>query len=138
GRVFFDPGSEQLHARPLFNGGIDEDRLRFRSGQEGKAWKLVSQGRVDKQMTMRPTGEVDFAAAPDASNPNGVPSRVTEPKHPFQEREPVFTPKLELNRAGATRKPGCTCTFWKRQQAGTKEPCAHIQALWLRHCLQAC
>jgi len=60
---------------------------------------------------------------------------VTEPRHPFQEREPRFTPKLELNRAGATRKPGCTCTYWKRQTASTKSPCAHLQALWLRHCM---
>ncbi|MEL6348967.1 MAG: hypothetical protein AAFV53_38035 [Myxococcota bacterium] len=135
GEVFFDPGSQMLWRRPLFAGGIDVDQLRFREAQEGKAWRLVEQGRVNKQFSMRPTGEIDFVGAPDADYPTGRPSEVTEPKHPFQEREPRFTPKLEINRAGATRKPGCTCTYWKRQTASTKAPCAHIQALWLRHCM---
>jgi hypothetical protein len=135
GQVFHDPGTGLIAGRQLFAEGLDEAAMQYRSGQEGKAWCLVDQGRVHKQMTIRPTGEIDFTAAPDAANPGGIPSRVTEAKHPFQEREPVFTPKLEINRAGATRKPGCTCTFWKRQQAGTKEPCAHIQALWLQHCM---
>lgn len=135
GLVFHEAGTQRIWARAVLAGGIDVELLAFRSGQEGKAWRLVGQGRVEKQFTMRPTGEVDFRAAPDAANPEGTPSVVTEAKHPFQEREPRFTPKLEINRAGATRKPGCTCTYWKRQVASTKTPCSHIQALWLRHCL---
>jgi hypothetical protein len=135
GLVLKDPLSQRIFARELFAGGVDVEELKFRSGQEGKAWRLVSAGRVDKRLTQRPTGEIDFVEAPSAASPEGVPSVVTEPKHPFQEKEPEFTPKLEVNRAGATRKPGCTCTFWKRQTASTKDPCAHLQALWLQHSL---
>lgn len=124
----------EVWRRQLLPGGVDTELLRFRSGQEGKAWRLVEAGRVEKHITVRPTGEVDFVG-PASNGGEGAPSVVTEPRHPFQEREPRFTPKLELNRAGATRKPGCTCTFWKRQSASTKTPCAHLQALWLRHCL---
>ena len=137
GMVLQDPLSRTVFARELFAGGVDTEQLKFRSGQEGKAWRLVGAGRVDKRITQRPTGEIDFMEAPTATNPAGVPTTVTEPKHPFQEKEPRFTPKLEVNRAGATRKPGCTCTFWKRQSASTKEPCAHLQALWLKHSLDA-
>ena len=135
GKVFYEAGTQRIWTRALLPGGVDVELLTFRSGQEGKAWRLVSQGRVEKQFTMRPTGEIDFRSAPDAANPEGQPSVVTEAKHPFQEREPRFTPKLEINRAGATRKPGCTCTYWKRQAVSTKQPCSHIQALWLRHCM---
>ena len=135
GVILQDPLSRKIFARELFAGGIDVEQLKFRSGQEGKAWRLVGAGRVDKRLTQRPTGEIDFMEAPSASNPAGIPSAVTEPKHPFQEKEPRFTPKLEVNRGGATRKPGCTCTYWKRQTASTKEPCAHLQALWLKHSL---
>jgi hypothetical protein len=127
-------GTGEIWRRRLLPGGIDAELLRFRSGQEGKAWRLVEAGRVEKNITVRPTGEVDFVG-PARGDSEGVPSVVTEPRHPFQEREPRFTPKLELNRAGATRKPGCTCTYWKRQTASTKAPCAHLQALWLRHCM---
>lgn len=130
-----DPLSHTIYARELFAGGVNLEALKFRSGQEGKAWRLVEAGRVDKRLTQRPTGEIDFMEAPSAQHPEGVPSTVTEPKHPFQEKEPQFTPKLEVNRAGATRKPGCTCTYWKRQTASTKNPCAHLQALWLQHSL---
>lgn len=135
GALFHDPGSGLLLCRNLLGEGQDMDSLHFRSAQEGKAWRLVQQQRVSKQMTVRPTGEIDFVGAGNAENPAGIPSQVTEARHPFQEHDPVFTPKMELNRAGATRKPGCTCTFWKRQQTSTKLPCAHIQALWLQHCM---
>lgn len=135
GLVLQDPLSKRIFARELFAGGVNVEELKFRSSQEGKAWRLVEAGRVDKRLTQRPTGEIDFVEAPTADNPAGISSSVTEPKHPFQEKEPRFTPKLEVNRAGATRKPGCTCTYWKRQTASTKEPCAHLQALWLKHSL---
>ena len=132
--------------------GLDVQRSNvvFRNGQERKAYIAVSQGRVQKKITVKPTGEIDFALEKRTRDfqtivQKGVevtqavyqfssdPSTVTEEKKSFQTEEPVYTPKLQLNVAGATRKPGCSCAYMLAKEKNAPQ-CSHIQALWIQHC----
>ena len=90
--------------------------------QAGLVVALCTNGRVQKNMFIRPTGEIDFTEC-----------TVSEPKNEFQEKDPVYEPAFEWSTQKGVRKESCTCAFWKKQTSGTKEKCEHLKALWLKH-----
>ena len=146
------PAFDGIYRYRVLLPGLDVQRsnIVFRNGQERKAYIAVSQGRVQKKITVKPTGEIDFALEKRRSSKqkivqNGIemeqtvyqfssePSTVTEEKKFFQTEEPVYTPKLQVNVAGATRKPGCSCAYMLAKEKDAPQ-CSHIQALWIQHC----
>ena len=152
GVVAPNAGVGRYQIRDLFV-HTDLERLRFGPKKGGykaekRAYEIVEQGRVhmNGKISVRPNGEVDFAReirSFDRSNPHDVqadfsadPVVVTEKKKSFQSEDPQFYPKLQLNAAGAIRKPGCTCAYIDVMKAEKQKPviCSHIQAVWIQYC----
>ena len=149
GEVAPNAGLDGYQRRALF---MDTDMADLTYGaqrgaykNETRAYQIVDQGRVDLsgKITVSATGEVDFAQliTDKKVNEQGKvvdvqfrtkPVTVTQEKMSFQEEDLVFTPKLQLNELGATRKPGCTCAYM--DVVGKGAICSHIQAMWIQYC----
>lgn len=106
---------------------------------ETLAYKIVEEKRVNMtgRIHVKPNGSVDFARLVRTKENEGVsystePVSVSQEKKVFQKEDPVFYPKLQLNVLGATRKPGCTCSYMNI--VGKGAICSHLQALWIHYC----
>lgn len=106
---------------------------------EALAYEIVAQNRVNMtgRIHVKPNGSVDFARLVRKKENEEVsystePVSVSQAKKVFQEEDLVFYPKLQLNVLGATRKPGCTCSYM--DIVGKGAICSHIQALWIHYC----
>ena len=129
--------------RELFPESNIED-LRYSASRGGykaeeRAYAIVEQGRVHMsgRIHVKPNGSVDFARLTrnkegDSISYTTEPISVSQEKMSFQNADPVFYPKLQLNVLGATRKPGCTCAYMN--VVGKGAICSHIQALWIHYC----
>ena len=121
--------------------------------EESRAYQIVDQNRVNLngKITVSPTGEIDFASltirrkkeiVKDRENERieteleyvTSPVEVSQEKLVFQKEDPIFYPKLQLNVLGATRKPGCTCSYMDAKKDTPNPICSHIQALWIHYC----
>ena len=149
GEVAANAGVNGYQRRQLF---MDTDMSELLYGgqrgtykDESRAYQIVAQGRVDLsgKITVSATGEVDFARliTKKIKNEQGKivdvefstdPMVVSQERMSFQSEDPVFTPKLQLNELGATRKPGCTCAYM--DVVGKGAICSHIQAMWIQYC----